>query len=489
VKSKNLSFISVLLESDKNVETPQLTENDIINLMNKNLTGSEDLILATSVRSNLFMSLFPVAVNRGYIKFAKKLYEVFLQENPNTDGQTLQLVEKVDYLDVACLDRLYKDVGFPMTEELIDLLAGYPTVTRLVPFHQALYRYNRSGAHTCESRNEHVKALKVFDHVLQNYDHVPISSHAVSFAVLSQNRRLVELLLKERAPITSEALHTAFFQRKHDLLTCLMDHFEKNIKSISATSPPLTPINNEDFSMPYPVKPSDDHFYHTFRSLVQFGVYDLDVWRRQVIQDALYNEHRIGEGVVADLISTGHAQVTSETVRFSSYLSDEDFNLLFKQTISREEIDDMSYLSVFPNMNRAKVLRSAGVPVASRCLREMAFVWGYEEDEDMGERYQSFTEILSWYAADNALPRELGSLWYQDDEDALFMISRLLNTYEIVQSQYPDRYTNEEDKKTMVMAFEQLLQCGFPVTQGEVTLAGEQGWTDLAELFRSHVTA
>jgi hypothetical protein len=485
------SFLSVLLESDSNgLQSPNLKYYEIIDLMNKYPPDLlEEFLLTALTQPQHYKYLLPAAVNKGFVKYAKKMHHSHMELYPNRNLLDSNALHNIEYLDPNCLHRLFKEVGVPVPNDLMEVLAGYPSIKRPTSLDRALVRFCRlhERGKVVISADSSAKALSVFNYVLENFENVSIPPSALPLAILSRNRQLMDILLdKEGFSVTSDALHTAFFIRDYPLLQYLLDKLTTNTMmcSPSSASPLKLPVINEKLSqrMPHPVTPSDGVFFEMLEKLVLLGVYDHEKWKNQVIYDALRSRYSVTPGVARDLIRYGKAQVTAKAISRSEKLTnDEEFKFMFEQPIAKQEIEKMKYRRI-RTLERATILRSVGVPVTLRCINMLGPRSAYfSRNSEIRKLYEYFTQVLTWYIEDkmNLSSSQTSNVFDDDDMDELYLISDLLRHYELFSLSISGARTVPPHQ-----LFEQLVNLGFPIRQGDVTKAEEQGWTLLVEIFR-----
>jgi hypothetical protein len=490
------AFLLALLESSSKGQPSQnLDTNEIMALMKIHPPELvEDVILnACKPQPYSYPYLFPVAINRGFVRFAKTLYDYFMKLHPNGSVLDTLVLPNIDYLDDNCLHRLFKQVGVPFIPELFEVIAGYPSIKRPTKLDQALIQFCRQhdSGKVVTSAGLSEQALSAFIYILENIENVSVPPTALPLAVLSRNRELIEILWDKREfSVTAEALHTAFFIRDYSLLEYLLEKLEKDsamCNSISSETPLTLPPLNEQLSrrMPFPVTPSDTAFFEMLFKLVAFGVYDYGKWRKQVINDALCLHAFIIPGVITNLIRFGKAEVTAAAVSRSSKLTDiEEFKFLLDQPIDKSQLETLQYQWIH-SVDRAKCLRSLGVPVTLRSVQMFGpastSYLSYTTTAQRMSMLETFTQLISWYIEDKmALSSQLSEPHAFDENDKVedAVLYNFLFSFVLFSDMLPDT------EVVPYGVFEQLVNLGFPVTQECVTKAEEQGWTLLADLFR-----
>jgi hypothetical protein len=520
VRFNDTSLVSFLLElfsgtkDNLDVKSPQLlTASDTMRLLSlAEDIETEELLVSANVDISIghFINHFSAAINKGYVRFAKVLFNSHIQSISNPPFLRLHhhVLERINFLETHCLDRLYKEVGYPFTQVLFELLAGHPHIRCGVPLYLALSAYSRRKT-TAATFDSSAKVVEVWEYVLGNFKVESFPSISLPYAVASLNRPLVELLVKSGTAITSEVLHAAFFIRDYNTLEFLLQHIETNAHhhaTVNATllEPAsafhLEPIGNA-FRMPYPVQPSDDVFFTMLHKLVELGVYDLSKWRSRVIYDFLDRERDVTTGVVTDLIQIGGAFVTAGAIKPKLELS--EFEFMLKQPIKREELDRMKYEWVSPDVAKAKLMISAGVLVTLADLRTAAWISqkglplsirsdteqrlyedffrvmfsGYMKDDGLTCTSSDSSSSASSTQLQNEIRSNLHKL-FEKDPDARSLLCILLRGYA--------KHLTEPLPIVHIVLHE-LVGAGFPVTQEDVDVADGRGWTEFAELFRGHL--
>jgi hypothetical protein len=485
IRRNDPSTLQALFESNASI---YMSDSDIGAILRNSSFVFED-ILKMPQEPNAYPSLFTYAIHQNFTTYAKKLYESYIHELPNNNVDELLVVHKEMVFDLNYLRRLYEDVGFPPSVKLVYLFIVKPFLRSTLPLNSALIR--------CRHRKPDVdpegfeKVLEPLEYVLTKFQNSVLAPESLAMAAIPGHRKTINLLLQSKVPITSEALHVAFALKDYELLDMLLDALATSNKANNKFSPPssststsiatpypLEPIS-EEFRMPFPLKRSDRVFFSTLEKLVELGVYDISMWRRKVCYDTLSLNFGMEAGVLQDLFAIGKAEPSADILKRARDLSLSEFQILMNQPWSAEERERLSYTQLHMDLDRAKVLRNSSlklrVPYSDVC--ELGMVWTYERNDAVHRNYLYFTQVLEWYLEDQSDCDDA-----DEQEEASGVIRDVLLKYVEANS----RLRGEEDIKGVDWAskvFRKLLDVGLQVTVEDISVAQEQGWDWLVELF------